>query len=151
MNVEHYSIQSDSSFLIYKFQSVGPKGTIRKIVQFQKIENIAENIYNLLFGDWDIKNGLIDDKVISDNKDANKILVTIARTVLQFVKHFQGAKILIVGSTRTRTRLYQMAIAQNLTAINKHFDIQGLIDDHWENFRSGINFDAFLAKGKENN
>jgi hypothetical protein len=118
MNVEHYSIQSDSSFLIYKFQSIGPKGTIRKIVQFQKIENIAENIYNLLFGDWDIRN---------------------------------GAKILIVGSTKTRTRLYQMAIAQNLITINKHFDIQGLVDDHWENFRSGINFDAFLAKAKENN
>ena len=151
MNVEHYSIQSDSSFLMYKFQSIGPKGTIRKIVQFQKIENIAENIYNLLFGDWDVKNGIIDDKVISDNKDAYKILVTVAHTVLQFVNHFQGAKILIVGSTKSRTRLYQIAIAQNLMAINKHFDIQGLINDHWENFRIGINFDAFLAKSKENN
>jgi hypothetical protein len=43
-----------------------------------------------------------------------------------------------------------MSIVQNLQEINKRFDILGLRNGHWENFKIGINFEAFLAKKKIN-
>ena len=64
----------------YTFVSVGPKGTISKIVQFLETSDL--NIYNLAFGDL-LADGNIADKVKNDNKDRNKILATIAAIVYE--------------------------------------------------------------------
>jgi hypothetical protein len=146
MNIEQYSIISDSSNLSYTFQSLGPKGIINKIVLYRKINAIIENFYILTLGDWDEKSSNIDDLVITDNKDTEKILFAVAHTALLFVNHFPDANILIVGSTRSRTRLYQMTIAHYINEIEKHFDVQGLRNGHLENFRPGIDFDGFMVK-----
>ncbi|HEV3223347.1 MAG TPA: hypothetical protein VGZ90_10725 [Puia sp.] len=150
MNFEQYSIISDSSFLSYKFESVGPKGVIKKYVYYRKIHMINEITYNLSFGDWDELTGGINDLVISNNNDTTKILFTVYQTVLLFTSHFPNANVLIVGSTNSRTRLYQMAIGRNFIEIEKNFDIQGFKYGSWELFKHGINFDAFLAKKKIN-
>jgi hypothetical protein len=150
MNIEQYSIISDSSFLSYKFESVGPKGFIKKYVFYRKIHFMNDSTYNLSFGDWDEIRGGIDDRVISNNNDTTKILFTIYQTSLLFTNHFPNANVLIVGSTNSRTRLYQMAIGRNFIEIEKNFDIQGFRNGVWEFFRHGINFNAFLAKKKIN-
>ena len=67
-----------------------------------------------------------------------------------FTSNFPNAKVLIIGSTNSRTRLYQMAIGRYFIEIEKYFDIQGLRNGVWELFRHGINYDAFLAKKKIN-
>ena len=146
MNVEQYSIISDSTNLSYKFVSIGPRGVIRKMVSYRKIKSLKGNYFNLSFGDWDDISGILNDLLISNNYDTSKVLFTVAQTVLLFVKHFPDANILIIGSTRSRTRLYQMTIAQNINEINKQFEIQGLRNGNWEIFRKGINYDSFLAK-----
>src|SRR5450755_286296 len=120
MDIERYSIQFDSSYLLYKFQSIGPKGIIEKVVQYEK--------------------GRINDLIVSNNNDTYKILSTIGQTILQFVSHFPNANILIVGSTNSRTRLYQMAINQNIKEIDELFDVDALKNDHWEKFKAGKNF-----------
>ena len=148
MNLEQYSIISDSSHLSYKFESVGPKGIIRKVVRYTLIKDLFENYYNLSFGDWDEITGRIDDNIISNNNDTKKVLLTVAFTALQFVNHFPEAEILIVGSTKSRTRLYQMAINENIIEIDKLFELQGFRNGDLEKFKTGINFDAFLIKKK---
>jgi len=52
------------------------------------------------------------------------------------------------GSTPSRTRLYQMGIAKIWDQINLVFEIQGYVDYTWCPFQKGINFEAFLLKGK---
>jgi uncharacterized protein involved in outer membrane biogenesis len=151
MHLDQYPIISDDSRLVYKFESVGPKGVIRKAVQYTPVRNIGKNVYNLAFGDLNKKNGKIDDTAVSNNNDTKKILITVGSTSLQFVNHFPDAEILIVGSTIARTRLYQMAINQNIIEIEKIFDLRGLKNGNWQHFKVGINFEAFLVKKKLNN
>jgi len=47
-----------------------------------------------------------------------------------------------------RTRLYQMAIAQNFEEIDKLFEIEGFINGQWGKFKTGINFEGFLISLK---
>ena len=44
MNLEKYSVVTDDDHTTYEFLSEGPKGTIKKIVFYQELE---ENIFNL--------------------------------------------------------------------------------------------------------
>jgi hypothetical protein len=151
MHLDQYSITSDISNLTYKFDSIGPKGIIKKIVQFKAVKSMGINVYNLAFGDLNEISGEIDDIIVSNNNDTKKILFTVGTTSLQFINHFPNAKILIVGSTISRTRLYQMVINQNIVEIDKLFDLRGFRNGNWEKFTSGINFEAFLVKKKLNN
>ena len=145
MNLEKYSVITDGDHSTYEFLSEGPKGTIKKVVFYQKLE---ENIFNLAFGDWDEKEQRINDKIRSNNSDRDKVLATVASTVIDFIKHHPGAVLLAQGSTPARTRLYQMGILENLDEIGKLFDIIGFTDGTWEPFREGKNYEELALKAK---
>ncbi len=53
MNLEHYPYYTDN-FTDYVFFSTGPKGRIKKVVRFTKIEDDPD-VYNLGFGDEDAR------------------------------------------------------------------------------------------------
>lgn len=148
MNLDQYPIASDHSHLTFEFESIGPKGIIRKIVQFQPVRSTGKNLYILSFGDLNKVTGEMDDTVVSNNGDTKKILLTVARSALKFSAKFPQAHILIAGSTISRTRLYQMAFKQHFDEIDKLFDIQGYIEFDWKKFESGINYEAFLLVKK---
>ena len=143
---EKYSVTFDDYSLSYNFESVGPNGIIKKIIQFEKIKGPKENIYNLTLGDWDENKKILDDLAISNNNDTSKVLFTVARTILEFTKHRVDTHILFAGSTESRTRLYQIAISKNIKEINKLFDVQGFKNGYWKEFNPGGNFEAFLIK-----
>jgi hypothetical protein len=69
------NVITSSDKLEFQFDSDGPKGKIKKVVQFAQTQN--ENIYNLAFGNLN-KDGSVDDETTNDNKDRNKILATVA-------------------------------------------------------------------------
>ena len=150
MNLDQYPIASDNSHLIYKFESIGPKGIIKKIVQYTPVRSIGKNIYNLSFGDLNEFNGEPDDTVVSNNNDADRILLTVGRSALEFSAQFPHARILVIGSTRSRTRLYQMTLRKHFEDVDKLFDIQEYIEYEWREFESGINYEAFLFMKKSN-
>jgi hypothetical protein len=111
---------SSSNSMIYEFTSIGPKGNIKKIVQFSHTQE--KDIYNLAFGNI-TTDGSIDDFTTNNNKDRDKILATIAAIVFDFTSCFPKCYIFFVGSTKERTRLYRMAIVLNLEELNKTFII----------------------------
>ncbi len=148
MNVEQYLTSYDSSNLSYKFQSIGPNGIINKVVLFKNMNIRNGNFYTLSLGDWNETHENIDYYAVSNNCDTVKVLFTVGQIILEFVNHFQNANILIVGSSMSRTRLYQMAIAQNIKEIDKLFEIEGFRKGHWEKFKTGINFEGFLISLK---
>jgi hypothetical protein len=105
--------------------------------------------YNLGFGDFDDKEGQINDLSVTGNEDRDKVLATVAFTVLEFTNHFPGCMIMVEGSTRSRTRLYQMRIAKYYSEILQIFDIQGLTGlGSWVAFKGGENYLALLIARK---
>jgi len=147
VNLERYNIKASTVLMEFEFVSVGKKGEIIKVVQYSPTG--IPNIYNLAFGDKDLKTGNISDSVISDNGDSQKVLATVAQTIIKFTELYISSRIIAVGISKSRTRLYQIGIANNLTEINKTFVVYGLMNEQWHVFQKGINYDAFLVRKKK--
>ena len=107
-----------------------------------------KGFYNLGFGDKDHKTGEIDDTIITDNGDSQKILATVAYTVYSFTDKYPNSWIYAKGSTKARTRLYRMGISNNLDFIVQDFEIHGLKNDSWFKFERNVDYEAFLIKRK---
>lgn len=144
MAFSRYELKSDASLTVFEFVSVGTKGEIPKIVQYSKTN--LKDFYNLGFGDKDAETGEVDDKVISDNGDGQKVLATVVATVFAFTDKYPEAWIYATGSTKSRTRLYRIGLTNNLNEITKDFDLYGLKEGEWQEFEKGIEYEAFLAK-----
>jgi len=109
---------------------------------------MGDNLFNLAFGDWSEFQREINDKVRSNNHDRDKVMATVAGTVIEFLNHYPCATVFAKGSTPSRTRLYQMGIFANWYEINKILVIEGLINREWRPFESNKNYQAFMARKK---
>ena len=107
-----------------------------------------KDVYNLSFGDKDPTTGNIDDTVISNNGDSEKVLATVAATVYAFTDKYPNAWIYATGSTKSRTRLYRMGITKFLSEVTEDFDFLGERNDAWEIFGKDIEYEGFLVKRK---
>jgi hypothetical protein len=149
MNLKKYGYSVSDSYLNFEFDSDGPKGRIRKIVRYSPQNAGGITYFNLGFGDLNQKTGKIDDLAITINQDREKILATIAATVLEFTQHFPDAIVHAKGSTPSRTRLYQMGISANLNEIDPLLYVYGYEKNKgWQSFHKKVNYQAFLVKRK---
>jgi hypothetical protein len=149
MNLNSYSYKISEGFLDYEFYSHGPKGAIKKVVRFTLVQLSSYKYYNLGFGDWDEKEGRIDDFVISNNKDAERVLATVASTVIDFTDHYPNEIIFAQGSSPSRTRRYQMGINKYWKDIEAIFEVYGLLESEgFIPFKPGTNYRAFAVKRK---
>jgi len=145
MELNKYAVVSDSDHIFYEFLSEGPRGRIRKVIYYNEI---AENMFNLSFGDWDETERRINDTIRTNNADRDRVLATVASTVLDFIVHHPGAAILVIGATSSRTRLYQIGLMLYWNDIIPLFDIIGYADGKWLVVQKGKNYTAFLLKAK---
>lgn len=146
MHLETYPIISDQQHKNYEFISQGPRGTIKKAVQYK---HLGFNVFNLAFGDWDEKLQQLQDDIRSNNKDRTKVLATVATTVIDFLEHHKHSIIVCKGNTPAKTRLYQMGINSVWPAISHLFEVEGYADDIWQPFSSQKNYEAFSLKNKQ--
>ena len=105
-------------------------------------------MHNLAFGDKDHTTGEIDDTVISNNGDSEKVLATVVATVYAFTDKYPDATIYATGSTKARTRLYRMGITKYFLEATKDFEILGERIDDWETFKKMLNTMDFSLKEK---
>ena len=105
------------------------------------------NFFNLGFWDKD-SSGQIDDKIVTNNSDSQRVLATVASTLYTFTEKFPEAMVLAVGSTKSRTRLYRIGITNNLTEIEEDFEVFRFAQGDWMKFQKQIKFDSFLVKRK---
>ena len=112
MQLERYEIKSGAELEVFEFVSIGIKGRIIKLVQYT--ETNYKGRYNLGFGDKNIETNEIDDEVISNNGDSEKVLATVVATLYAFTDKHPDAMIYATGSSKSRTRLYQMGISKYL-------------------------------------
>ena len=144
MMFPRYELKSEETFTVFEFVSVGRNGEIPKIIQYS--ETNLKDFYNLGFGDRDLQSGEIDDAVISDNGDSQKVLATVAASVYAFTDKYPEAWIYATGSTKSRTRLYRIGLTNNLAEITEDFELYGQSEGEWRDFSKGVEYDAFLVR-----
>jgi len=147
MNLTNYPLSAEDDLTTFEFISEGPKGLIRKLVQFTPTN--LQGFFILAFGDKDNKTGQIDDLAISNNNDTEKILATVAATVYAFTDKHPDTWIYATGSTKARIRLYRMGINKYISEASKDFEILGQKGKHWELFENHKDYDGFLVKRKK--
>jgi len=149
MNLERYEYTNAREYKEYDFYSIGPKGRIRKVVQFVRVPAFNIPYYNLVLGDWDDTQNKLDITSVTNNGDAEKVLATVAAIVVDFTMFFDEMMVYATGSTVTRTRRYQMGINKFLYEIEKIFYVYGYTGEAWESFEKNVNYCAFLITRKE--
>lgn len=145
MNLLTYNTFSNAEHTSYEFLSIGPRGTIKKIVHYVEI---SRGVYNLGFGDWDEVEQKVKDDVRTNNGDREKVLATIASTVFKFTKIYPEAIIFLQGQTLAKTRLYQIGIKANRAKISEIFEIIGFTNGSWEPVKENKNYQAFILRPK---
>lgn len=144
---DRYDVNTAPDLASFEFDSVGPKGTVSKVVRYTEIN--LHNFYNLGFGDKDKLTGFVSDLTVTNNNDSHKVLATVAATLYAFTEAYPNATVIATGSTEVRTRLYRMGIANNLETIALDFEVLGLTAaSEWEPFRRNIPYGAFLVTRK---
>jgi len=146
MKLDRYELKSGEKLEVFEFVSVGNKGRIIKLVQYTPTN--YKDLYNLGFGDKNAETGEIDDNVISNNGDSEKVLATVVSTLYAFTDKHQDSMIYATGSSKSRTRLYRMGITKYLSEIENDFVIYGETEIGWEIFKINIEYDAFLVTRK---
>ncbi|MET7253421.1 DUF6934 family protein [Dyadobacter fermentans] len=155
MDLEHYEIEKLDE-RTYRFFSTGSEGKFEMRVKFTYI---WQNIFNLGFGVLDPETEALDDLIELRNGDSRKILATVANTVLLFLEIFPSVRVYATGSTRSRTRLYQMGVNKILPLLSDYtvagyrsksgrYEHTGgaILSRHgqWCDIELGVEYDAFL-------
>lgn len=146
MQIEKYHLKSDETLTYFEFISVGSKGAIRKIIEFQATS--TPGLYNLAFGDKHPETDEIDDLAISNNGDTQKVLGTVVAALYAFFDRNREAIIYATGSTPARTRLYRMGISKFFDEIQNDFYLYGQIGDKLFVFEVGVKYEGFVAQRK---
>ena len=147
MKLDRYELKSDELLTTFDFLSEGPKGKIEKVVQFTLI--YQDNLYNLAFGDRNYLTGQIDDKVVTDNGDSEKVLASVVAAIYFFCEKTPDALIYATGTTAARTRLYRMGINKYYDIVKEDFMIFGQTESEWEQYEKGKNYEAFVVQRKK--
>ncbi|KAA0989703.1 DUF6934 family protein [Dyadobacter aurulentus] len=146
MNLDKYTLKAEEESTVFWFESIGPKGTISKIVQFELIEE--NGYYNLALGDFDPLTGGVNDLSVSNNRDTDKVLATVAAALFRFLDQYPDAVVYAEGSTDTRTRLYQMGITRFYEEARSQLYLFGKLDGRFVPFVPNERYSAFLVKRK---
>jgi hypothetical protein len=121
---------------------------VRKLVEYYRLSHIKTLVYNLSFGDWEENTPKMNDKVVTNNADRDKVLATIAATVVDFINNHPGASVFVSGNTPARNRLYQMGINRQWDEIDKMFKLRGYVNGDWRSFEKGVNYTSFLLQAR---
>ncbi|CAM3963692.1 hypothetical protein B0A58_16045 [Flavobacterium branchiophilum NBRC 15030 = ATCC 35035] len=146
MKLPKYPLSSSETLMSFDFISEGHKGLIHKLVKYQPTN--IDNVYNLAFGDKDLQTGEIDDEVVSNNGDSEKVLATVVSTVYAFTDKYPNFSVYASGSTKARTRLYRIGITRYINEIKCDFEILGELEDDWDEFQVGVEYEGFLVRRK---
>ena len=147
MKGNFYDFESSPDALRFEFDSISTQKQISKVVEYTQLPQ-NPNVYNLSFGDKK-EDGTIDDLIVSNNKDMELVLATVIQTMFKFFEARPNKTLIFLGSTESRTRLYQMVIVKHLEEAEKIFQLRGITNGEIQNFVTGINYDAFLINLKK--
>lgn len=147
MELPRYEILPNKEVNSFTFISKGKKGKIEKGIFYE--QTTIKGVFNLVLGDRDPLTGKLDDKVVTDNGDTEKVLATVAATVYSFTDSNPTAYIFARGSTHSRNRLYRRGIAKYLSQALEDFIIYGMLpNEEFEIFTPTTDYIGFLIQRK---
>ena len=146
MELSRYELIFDEALSRFTFTSVGLKGEIKKAIVFY--EAGPNGYYNLSFGDVNEETGELNDTIVTNNGDSNRVLATVIAAVYEYSEKYPFRWLYAIGRTNSRTRLYQMGISKYLDQARNDFEVFGFINGQWQLFEKGINYESFLARRK---
>ena len=109
----------------YTFVSHG-KERIEKAVIFSLTP--TANLYNVGFGDVKA-NGLIDDRIRTNNGDLIRVLGTVIQIIKTFLEEHPFATVFFVGSSPSRTALYHRILRTYYQTFSNEFIISASIQN----------------------
>lgn len=146
MNELSYEFKRIEDKFTFEFESVSEEKIIKKVIEFSLLD-ANHSLYNIALIDI-LNDGSASDITISNNNDMPKVLATVFQAINYFLNKYPTSRVYIKGSTKSRTRLYQIAIAKYKEELEPKFIILGLINDDLQVFQKGINFDSFIITRK---
>ena len=148
MNLPQYKTNPDEDLHSFSFISEGKNGKIEKVIRYEKI---TDDVFNLGFGDKDTITGKINEKVVTNNGDTEKVLATVVSTVFTFTERNPNAYIYATGSNHVRNRLYRRGITKYLSEALDTFAIYGMLpNQEFEIFNPNTDYVGFLLHLKNN-
>jgi len=87
----------------------------------------------------------VNDTINSENGDSEKVLATVVGILAEFLSSKPEASVFITGSTKSRTRLYEIAINTYLDDFLAVFEIFGGTKGIFEVFQKK-NYESFLVR-----
>jgi hypothetical protein len=144
MHLERYPYRVYDDCHLFEFESTGRNGTVTKRVIITP-RVVDDALWNIALGDWDHVAGRFDPDHVADNGDTLKILGTVAWVAREFLNKYPDRAVVIQGSDAIRNRLYQMGIGKYISEIIAHVGIFGVVDNTYEVFQHGVNYDRFIA------
>ena len=148
MRYDRYDVEIGLASMTFEFVSEGPKGFIKKRVEYRVTAN--PNIFILSFGDVDAETNDMNDEVVSDNHDSMKVIATVASTVYLFTERYPKAVVYAEGSNAVRTRLYRINLSNNLEELSEQFYVYGFIENvGWFTYEKNKDYSSFYVKRKK--
>ncbi|MBO9617273.1 MAG: hypothetical protein J7619_31605 [Dyadobacter sp.] len=144
MKEKFYQFEASADYLYFWFESCSSGCTIPKIVEFDEIEI---GTFNLAFGDID-SHGRLNDSVVSNNGDMEKVLATVVQVVLTFLEKYPTRRVYFSGNSPARNRLYRAILSRDIENWSNVFEVDGITEGERIAFRQGVNFEGFIVKRK---
>lgn len=151
MHLDSYKLLARQDMLRFEFYSDGPKGLLKKEIEFTKLYAMDRitSAYSISLLDMDIFGNYVRDKVATSNGDGDKVFATVAKAIIQFSNMYPKALIHAQGSTAARTRLYRIQISKMIDLIGQEFEVIGVLESGvWETYEKDRPYSMFLAQRK---
>ncbi|TAF73926.1 MAG: hypothetical protein EAZ53_11005 [Bacteroidetes bacterium] len=145
MKNETYEISHLEGDLLYMFFSIGKNGIVPKVVEYQCVD---KDVYNLAFGDLDIINNTVNDKIVTNNGDTIKVISSVIQTIPLFFKIHPKATVLFTGSNILRTKLYNRILKMYINDFCDLYEINGIVEGEksFSKFDISKNYNQFSIK-----
>jgi hypothetical protein len=144
MNYEPYmDLVALPDLSVFQFISEGPWGRITKQIHFTLL--FKPGIYVLQLGDIN-KYGGFDRCAISNNGDMNRILATVILAIEVYTERYPDRSIRIWSLSAERSRLFRIAIGNNLRLLSAKFTVQSMAREGFLFFKKDIDSAYFELK-----
>ncbi len=128
---------------LFIFESIGPKGAIRKVVVYHER---SDGKWNLGFGDY--INGRLNDRVVSNNNDIGKVMFTVAETIYKFTEAHPEKVVFVEAVDKRRANLYNLIFQKKWDEIKNKFKVCGEINGRKMKYNPSLFFESFELKLK---
>lgn len=146
MNYEPYPLRATDQNTRFQFQSIGKRGIYEKVISFSPLNDV---VFNLALLDYNPSTGEENDLSVTDNGDLHEIMVTVMKAIRLFLDQNPEKLIYFKATTKSRTRLYQIAISKVYSMIDDELTVMGQRNQSWEIFETNIQFESFLIAKKK--